>query len=151
MIQRIQTVYFLLITALAVACLCTPVGRFLQDGLTAADMYNLWYTRPDGSHDFAPWALFVILLLVAVLSFGAIFLFKRRMLQVRLSIFCGLLLVGYYLAFGAFVYTGTQDFDASFAVGWTAALPAVALILDYLAFRAVMRDEMIVRSLDRLR
>ena len=35
----------------------------------------------------SPWALFVILLVVAVLAFGTIFLFKKRMLQIRLTIF----------------------------------------------------------------
>ena len=36
----------------------------------------------DGTKDYAPWALFVILLVVAVLAFGTIFLFKKRMLQI---------------------------------------------------------------------
>ena len=151
MIQRIQSVYLLLITALAVAGLCTSLGHFWQDGGEVIEMYNLWLTQASGAHDFAPWALFALLLLVAILSFGAIFLFKRRMLQVRLILFSGLLLVGYYVAFGAFVYVLGGRLDSHFTVRWTAALPAVALILDYLAFRAVMRDEMIVRSLDRLR
>lgn len=31
----------------------------------------------DGTKDYAPWALFVILLVVAVLAFGTIFLFKN--------------------------------------------------------------------------
>ena len=34
---------------------------------------------------------------------------------------------------------------------WTAAFPAAALILLYLAFRGILKDEMLVRSLDRLR
>lgn len=151
MIQRIQTVYLLLITALSVAGLCTSQGYFWQNGGGLVDMYNLWLVQEGGAHDYTPWALFALLLLVAVLSFGAVFLFRRRMLQVRLILFSGLLLVGYYIAFGAFVYVLGGKMDSHFTVRWTAALPAVALILDYLAFRAVMRDEMIVRSLDRLR
>lgn len=151
MIQRIQTVYFFLAAVLAAVGLCTPVGRFVCEGIPAGTLYNLWLTTAEGGHDFAPWALFAILLPAAVLSLAAIFLFKRRMLQVRLSIFCSLLLVGYYVAFALFAYNLSARIGASFSVNWTAAFPAVALILHYLAFRAVMRDEMMVRALDRLR
>lgn len=150
MIQRIQSVYLFLITVLAVIALCMPMGRFLQEGTLTAELYNLYLMPVKGEAVYAPWALFVLLLLVAVSSFGCIFLFKKRMLQVRITIFNALLLVGYYIAYGVFAYILGKTWGG-FALEWTAALPAIALILDYLAFRAVMKDEMIVRSLDRLR
>lgn len=150
MIQRIQSVYLFLITVLAVVTLCLPVGRFLQDGTLTAELYNLYIAPVQGNAVYSPWALFALLLLVALSSFGCIFLFKKRMLQVRITIFNALLLVGYYIAYGIFAFL-LQDPWGSFAIGWAAGLPAIALILDYLTFRAVMKDEMIVRSLDRLR
>lgn len=150
MIQRIQSVYLFLITVLAVVTLCLPIGRFLQDGVLTAELYNLYLTPADGESVYAPWALFALLLLVAVSSFGCIFLFKKRMLQVRIIIFNALLLVGYYIAYGVFAFLLGKTWG-TFALGWAAGMPAIALILDYLAFRAVMKDEMIVRSLDRLR
>ncbi|MDE7377838.1 MAG: DUF4293 domain-containing protein [Paraprevotella sp.] len=151
MIQRIQSVYLLLITALCIWAASAPVGVFTQDGLPVAEMNNLWLTYADGVRSYAPWAMFVLLALAALLSFTAIFLFRRRMLQVRLCIFTGLLLIGYYIAYGAFIYIIGQQSEASFTLSWTTSFPAVSLILTYLAFRAVMRDELIVRSLDRLR
>lgn len=57
----------------------------------------------DGTKDYAPWALFVILLVVAVLAFGTIFLFKKRMLQIRLTIFSTILLIGYYATLVTFI------------------------------------------------
>ena len=57
----------------------------------------------------------------------------------------------YYIVFGVFVYVFKSRYDADFTLSWTAAFPAVGLILDYLAFRNIMKDELIVRSLDRLR
>ena len=104
MIQRIQSVYLLLITVLAVVALCMPMGRFLQDGVLTAELYNLYLMPANGEAVYAPWALFALLLLVAISSFGCIFLFKKRMLQVRIIIFNALLLVGYYIAYGVFVY-----------------------------------------------
>ena len=127
MIQRIQSVYLFLVAVCAVVCLCMPVGHFHQDGIGIADFYNLWLTMADGARVFAPWAMFVLLVLAAFTSFAAIFLFKRRMFQVRLSVF------------GVFVYVFKSRYDADFTLSWTAAFPAVGLILDYLAFRNIMK------------
>ena len=151
MIQRIQTVYLLIITVLSVVTLCLPVGRFVDtEGAVVAEMYNLWLVLADGTKSYAPWALFVMLVVVALGAFWAIFLYKKRMRQVRFTIFSGLLLVGYYIAYGIFAYI-LGDKYGSFSLSWAAGLPAVALILDYLAFRGIMKDEIIVLSLDRLR
>ncbi len=151
MIQRIQTVYLFLVTLLALPGLFLPVGRFLKEGVLTAELYTLFVSSVNnGATDYAPWALFVLLLLVALVSFACIFFFKKRMLQVRLTIFNALLLVGYYIAYGVFVYILGKE-CGSFAIEWIAGLPAIALILDILAMRAIMKDELIVRSLDRLR
>ena len=48
------------------------------------------------------WGLFGILMLSTIVAFATIFLYKNRMLQIRMSIFNSLLLVGYYIAFFAF-------------------------------------------------
>ncbi len=151
MIQRIQTVYLLLVAVCAVVCLSMPVGHFHQDGIEVAEFYNLWLSMADGSKVFSPWAMYDLLLLAALVPFVAIFLFKRRMLQVRLSVFSGLILIGYYIVFGTFVYVFKSRYDADFTMNWTVAFPAVALILDYLAFRNIMKDELMIRSLNRLR
>ncbi len=151
MIQRIQSVYLFLAAACAVVCLCMPVGHFHRDGIGLADFYNLWLSMADGTRVLAPWAMFALLVLAASASFVAIFLFRRRMFQVRLSVFGGLILAGYYVVFGVFVHVFKSRYDADFTLSWTAAFPAVGLILDYLAFRNIMKDELIVRSLDRLR
>lgn len=151
MLQRIQTVYLFMAVVCAVLCLCMRVGHFHCDGLITADLYNLWLAPVEGSRDFGPWALFVVLLLSAVSFAVAIFLYKRRMLQVRLTLFACILLLGYYVIFGLLVYLFKSQLGADFTVSWTAAFPAVALILGYLAFRGIMKDELIVRSLDRLR
>ena len=88
----------------------------------------------------------------AVVSLLNIFLFKRRMLQVRITIFAGFLLLGYCLVYGLFVYRFLGRFDGSqFIFSWATSLPVIAMILDYLAFRGIMKDEMLIRTLDRLR
>ena len=151
MIQRIQSLYMLVSVALGIACLSLPLGYFCSSmSERYADLYNLWVrTSETGSISFSPWALFALLLVVTTLTFLNIFLFRRRALQMRVLTLCMVLLVGYYafLAFFAYMYKG----DGTFTPSVWAAFPFVCIVLDYLAFRGVLKDEMLVRSLDRLR
>lgn len=104
MIQRIQSVYLLVVTILIIICLCSPVGSYIGSDYSVSALTNLCLTMADGTKDYAPWALFVILLVVAVLAFGTIFLFKKRMLQIRLTIFSTILLIGYYATLVTFIF-----------------------------------------------
>ena len=104
MIQRIQSVYLLVVTILMIVCMCSPVGSIIANTNEISEFGNLCITMPDGTKDYAPWALFAILLVVAILSFVTIFLFKKRMLQIRLTIFSSVVLIGYYLALVAYIF-----------------------------------------------
>ena len=138
MIQRIQSVYLLLVTGLLIASMCLPVGSII-DFNGAANVF-----KPLGlmiGETFqSTWGLFGILMLAAIIAFATIFLFKNRILQIRMVIFNSLLLVGYYLAFLAFYFVLRSD-DTSL----------IAIILNYLAMRAIGRDEAMIHAADRLR
>ena len=75
MIQRIQSVYLLVVTILMVICMCNPVGSIVASTNEISEFGNLFITLPDGTKDYSTWALFIILLIVAGLSLGTIFLF----------------------------------------------------------------------------
>lgn len=96
------------------------------------------------------WGLFCILMLAAIVAFATIFLFKNRILQIRMTIFNSLLLVGYYMAFFAFFFVLRSD-ETSFQFHWALCFPLIAIILNYLAIRAIGRDEAMVHAADRLR
>lgn len=149
MIQRIQSVYLLVVTILAIICMCSPVGSILASTQEISEFSNLCITFADGRKDYAPWALFGILLVIAALSLGTIFLFKKRMLQIRLTIFSSVLIIGYYITLAAFILMLADD--ASFAPSWSICLPFVALVLNWLAIRAIGADEALVKAYDRLR
>lgn len=150
MIQRIQSVYLLLVTILLVVAICLPVGQYIgTDGVTTHIFKPLGVTLANGTFQ-STWGLFGILLLSAIIAFCTIFLFRNRMLQVRMTIFSSLLLIGYYIAF--FVFMLKNDLDAmNFQLGWALCLPVICIILNYLAFRAIYRDELMVKAADRLR
>lgn len=152
MIQRIQSVYLLVVTILLVVAMCQPVGNFIgADGIATNVFKPLGVTLADGSFH-STWGLFSILLLSAVIALCSIFLFRNRMLQVRMTIFSSILLIGYYVAFVVFMFVLQDDLDAmTFQLGWALCLPVVSIVLNYLAFRAIYRDELMVKAADRLR
>ena len=152
MIQRIQSLYLLISSILGVVCLSCPLGMLFSDeDIHAGDLYNLWIKSVDtGEIEFFPWALFGLLLVVTALTFIAIFLFTRRALQMRVVTFSMILLVGYYAVMGYVVYV-LHARGMSFTPSLTASFPFIALVLDYLAYRGILRDELLIKSLDRLR
>ena len=161
MIQRIQTLYLLAAFALCLGCLCLPIAHFVscETGLLAelfspysqVDMYNLWFVS-EGKHVFyfCP-VLMGLLVITTGLVFIDIWLFKHRALQMRVATFCMILLVFWYIAYCIICFYLLSPALTLYRPHWAAALPASALILLYLAFRGIMKDEMLVRSLDRLR
>jgi hypothetical protein len=153
MIQRIQTLYLLLAVGVLAAALFLPLGHFVSDaGVTVSVFKPLGVTMyGDGGAFHATWGLFCVLLLSCVVLLATIFLYRNRMLQVRMAIFSALLLVGYYLAFFAFLFMLKSDMAANYRIGWSLCLPAIGIILCYLAFRAIYKDEVMVRASDRLR
>lgn len=117
---------------------------------SVSDMTNLAVIAPDGTMNYAPWALFAILMVVAILSLVTIFLYRKRMLQIRLTLFSSIILVGYYVTLAAFVW-GTLKECGSFTPSWTLCLPLISIILNWLAIRAIGKDEMLVKAYERLR
>lgn len=162
MLQRIQTIHLLLAFAFCLACLCLPIAHFIpadeRDWMSElfgiysqVDMYNLWLVS-EGKHVFyyCP-VLMGILVITTGLIFIDIWLFKHRALQMRVATFCMILLVFWYIAYGIICYLGISPIFTLIRPHWAAALPFAALIMLYLAFRGILKDEMLVRSLDRLR
>lgn len=151
MIQRIQSLYLLLSVVASVVCLANPVGRFVVDMGESSTLYNLWLTNAVGgdvAHMLTPWvALFVLLAVVSACTLFNIFLYKTRGVQMRLLSYCMIVLVGYYIVGGIFVWQHGGSFHPTVYAG----MPLVSLILDYLAFRGINQDDMLVKSLDRLR
>ena len=150
MIQRIQSIYLLVVAILMIVCLCNPVGSLVGANNEILEFMNLCITNSEGAKDYMPWALFVLLLIVLLLAFITIFLFKKRMLQIRLTIFSSILLIGYYVTLLVFVTTVLKD-DVSFTPSWVICLPFVAVVLNWLAIRSIGADEALVKAYDHLR
>ncbi len=106
----------------------------------------------NGSLSDSTWGLFVIGGISALLSLVTLFLYKKRMLQIRLSIFNMVVMVGFYLFFGFVLYRVNAVDNLHFQrAGVGIIMPLIAIILTILAIRRIGADEALVRSLNRLR
>lgn len=154
MIQRIQTLYLLLVTALMAVTLTTRLAWFGGAG-EEFSLYAFSLKGADGEVLHSAVYLGILLILSAVLPLVTIFLYRRRMLQIRLCVVEMVFLVGSALMEGIYYYLGCRVVSdlALSAHGLRApiALPVVALLLTWLAVRAISRDELLVRSADRIR
>jgi len=149
MIQRIQSV-FLLLAAGALG------GQFMLPYLQAneGDLARSVPALSDGvMNPMDNPGLLGLTGLGTMISLAAIFLFKNRPLQARLALTATG--VGIMLAVLLAITTKTTldqvpaDGTAQFAAGL--ALPVVGIVLNWLAARAIRKDESLVRSMDRLR
>ena len=152
MIQRKQTLFLLAAIILTIVCLCLPLCQFSDPETigSGATLYNLWLVDENGGRDFSVWALFAVLLITCPIAVVSIFSYKNRMVQSRFCMFNILLVLGWYAIFAALaIHIGAvyKDFDMSFG----AVLPALSLILYFMARKAILADEALVKAADRIR
>ncbi|HBG58611.1 DUF4293 domain-containing protein [Proteiniphilum sp. UBA1028] len=150
MLQRIQTLFLLLAAAAMLLASVTPLAFFVYNGDKVVFEAMGIYLN-DVLND-STWGLFAVSMSSSILSLITVFLYKQRMLQIRLSIFNVVLIVGFYLYFGFVFYklfpVETLVFQK---VGVGIIMPVIALILTVLAIRKIGADEALIRSLHRLR
>ena len=162
MIQRIQTVYLLLVAILSFVGLISQIGYYTQGEEVVAAFTNFTFTSYGSCSSYqsaGPYALGVLLLLVIFLSIVSILLFRKRMRQLRLTIMSSLFLVGYIVVYALFAYFYKENIDivlgteatSTFHVRFVALFPVLSLILNVMAIHGIRKDEALVRSLDRLR
>ena len=149
MIQRIQSVYLLIVAILSVIVMSNPIGSFIAADNSIVEFTNLSLIDQSGVEDYKPWALFAILMISAIISLITIFLYRKRMLQIRLTLFNIILPIGYYVILVTFVFM--LKGESTFVPSWMVCLPFVGIVLDWLAIRAIGKDEMLVKAYERLR
>jgi len=149
-LQRIQTLFLLLAAAAMLTASVTPLATFGYKGDEV--LFEAMGIYLNGTLTDSTWGLFVMGAISSLLSLATIFLYKRRMLQIRLSVFNSVIMIGFYLFFGFVLYKVYPVENLQFQrVGLGGIMPVIALILTMLAIRKIGADEALVRSLNRLR
>ena len=149
MIQRIQTVYLLLIVALCIALIFLPVLQLVTP--EEADL-QVWELRATGGAPLQGlWGLLVTTALIPLLALIDIFLYKKRILQARLNIFLAMLCLGYYGVLAIYVWQAKLALGVDWHVLPWASFPLVCFVLTLMATRRILKDEALVRAADRIR
>ncbi len=157
MIQRIQSVYLLLITALMSIVLTTSYARIIPDVNQTIVFHTHSIQKHADAHNVViikrTIPLFALVVTTGFISLLNIFLFQKRRLQMRLCIAIAVLLAG-IIVLVFYYYTGikndfTDSLDTTFQV--PAILPVISIILSIMANRAIHHDEALVKSYNRIR
>jgi len=152
MIQRIQSIYLLMVTLLMASLFFYPIAELLGadgqlfifnfDGLSVEGEEGLYLiTLPP----------FILLSIIVLIPFVSIFFYKKRILQMRLNFINMILLLGYLGLNYYYIQNFSKQLDGIVSYQITAIFPIISVILTYLAIRAIGKDEALVRSMDRIR
>ncbi len=125
MIQRIQTIYLILIAGILLAM------SFLAYSSSIEFTYRCMLTAVGGS--------------MALLSIATIFFYKKRSQQISMCYYLLILLIA-TLGFIGYLYS-----IGAMGLNFIAAIPLIAIILDFLAIFGIKKDDKLVKSLNRLR
>lgn len=151
MIQRIQSVYLLLVAILMAAATFSPLLE-----LTGEDKATYIFSSLGIGQLFAiqypTWGVVFFAGLSALLALVNIFLYKKRKLQMRVGTLTSLLILFFYVTLYVYFSDYTTEYKLEFSsFQFGLVLPIVALILNVLAILRIKKDENLVKSLDRIR
>lgn len=151
MIQRIQSIYLFFALTMMVLPFFIPyaevIGQYGEvyqltgQGIFAQGGQLLEYTYPT----------LIILGVSALLSLVTIFLYKKRLLQLRLSVINLFLMLGSVALMAYYLFHFHQSEPGLIQYDFGFVFPVIAFILTILAFRAIKKDELLIRSADRIR
>jgi len=157
MIQRIQSLYLFVASVMMLMLFFFPIADFWGEisyrlSITAFGDFSVEATSPFSG--YFTWPLLAFTLVLIILPVVALILFKYRRKQlvlIRLSL--AFLIVFLILVFFYYIPTieGRVGIQADYLSPKGMFFPLAALVFIILAQRGVMKDERIIRSMDRIR
>ena len=136
MIQRIQSIYLFIVTVLSVVICFYPYAEIGDRELTfwTSGIYQGLCT------------------IIPLVTFGAIFMFRKRILQMRLCSFSIILMLFQAIYMIASFFIASEGCKEGLChLYLPVVVPFINMILTYLAVRGIAKDEAMVRAADRLR
>jgi hypothetical protein len=160
MIQRIQTVFLLLVGISMALFLIFPSWMLVHP--ETGEMYKLYSVfmlhQPEGAgtqeYIFYPYSISGGLAVISmVVAFTEIFKYKNRLTQIKLGLLNSILMVASLLVLVFLSYFDQMKLLPGIQGVYQPGLfmPAAALIFNSLANRFIRKDEKLVRSVDRIR
>jgi hypothetical protein len=156
MIQRKQSVYLLLVAVIMSWLLIRPYAEIVLKDNHVLEFYSHTIKSYSSDQDYVnikyTIPLVLLVLLTGSLNFVNIFLYTRRVIQIRLCMVSAALLaiilltmLYYYIMINHSYAHWRQSFRLA------SIFPVVGIILNFMAYRGIHQDEMLVKSYDRIR
>ena len=135
--QRLQTLYLCIATGL-IAALFFSVKAFTlgPGGVHSVDLTYIKYTP-----------YLILLILITILQLLAVFTFNARVFQMRTAVLSAILMIALQAWIGVDYFTADKEWIFKF----TPVFPLVAAILNFIAARLILRDQLLVESVSHLR
>jgi len=143
MIQRVQSIYLLLVVIISAVLFLVPVFYIEHTGV-AAQMGTTSFSIATNS------LLLIISCAIGAIALVSIFMYRKRMTQTKA---CNLNMILICVLVGLLFYTADtlNGMDAKVHYQFGTYLPLIQLVFTFLALRAIKKDEDLVRSANRLR
>ena len=147
MIQRIQTVFLFLSAVFAGILFFTPIASFaLGNEIVTFTIFGV-------ENQTSALPLLILTILMLMVPFVTIFLYKKRELQLKLSslnvflnaVFCGLI----FLFYVDKIQESLSSETITYVFG--TYIPLINMVLSILAMRWIKKDIELIKSVDRLR
>lgn len=152
MIQRIQSVYLLIAFLLLLPTSFMPMAEIVSADSTYSFTALGLKDVASGETQYGGIPILILSIISMAVTLIDIFCFKKRVLQLRLTVFNTLIMVGLVITCFVFVHmSATRLPEPVTAYKLIIVFPIVAAIFNYLAIRAIGRDEALVRSINRIR
>ncbi len=135
--QRLQTLYLCIATGLIVALFFSVKAFTLGPG--GVHSVELTYIK------YTPYL--ILLILITILQLLAVFTFNARVFQMRTAVLSAILMIALQAWIGVDYFTADKELIFKF----TAVFPLVAAILNFIAARLILRDQLLVESVSHLR
>ncbi len=155
MIQRVQSLYLLLTTLLSGLFLKGNFLKFIdtEGSGIIVNFTGIYKATGDKGFDLIEklFPLSIIFILIPVISVLAIFLYKNRKLQLKITL---ILIIISIVLIAISTYYGISlinSYHASFVPGIKMFIPFLILVFAILAYRGIKKDEALVKSYDRIR
>lgn len=135
--QRLQTLYLCIATGLIVALFFSVKAFTLgPGGVHSVELTYIKYTP-----------FLILLILITILQLLAVFTFNARVFQMRTAVLSAILMIALQAWIGVDYFTADKEWIFKF----TAVFPLVAAILNFIAARLILRDQLLVESVSHLR
>jgi len=114
-------------------------------------MTGVNYTKNGETAYYSLLPMMIMISIINLTTLSSIFLYKRRMLQIRFNIFNIIVQLGSIGIMFYYLSNATKQMGVDYNTKILIVLPIVAAIFTFLAVRAIAKDEALVRSISRLR